>query len=95
MQCDKKKKIAVQQAIDKYRKYLFKLENIEFMTNIDNKTIKMMNNYVKMFDNLIKIIKEEEGIEYVEKFILKNKCFDLNCSISNYYYRKQKINNIL
>ena len=95
MALEKNKKFAVQQAIDKYHKYQFKLQNIEFMSNIDNKTKKMMNNYVKMFDNLIKQIKEVEGIEYIDKFILKTKYFDLNCSISNYYYRRQKVNNIL
>lgn len=92
---NKSRKIKVEEAIKKYHKYNFQIKNHEFINNIDENKLKEMDKYVKMFDSLIYTIKEIEGIEYIDFFLKNKKWNDMHCSISNYYYRKNKINNIL
>lgn len=92
---EKLKKIKVEEAIKKYHKYNFQINNYECLSKIDDNKLKEMNKYVKMFDNLIELIKNVEGIEYIDFFLKNQKWQNMHCSISNYYYRKNKISNIL
>ncbi len=54
-----------------------------------------MSEYVNMWEELIKIIKNVEGIEYIECYLNNQEEFQDFCSQSNYYYRRNKIDNIL
>lgn len=89
------KKKKVDEAIKKYHKYSFKLKNVDVFDNIEKYELDKMEKYVNMFENLIDIIKNVEGVEYIDTFLNTKQYQKLNCSISNYYYRKNKINNIL
>lgn len=82
-------------AIKQYHYYLFKLKNQEYFKNQNKAKIKEMHNYVKMFQNLIEIIKQIEGIYYIEYYLKNELNSSLHCSTSNYYYKRKKIDNIL
>ncbi len=87
--------LQVQIAVEKYHLYLFHLNHQSSFHSLTCQQQEQMRQYVKMFNDLVKIIKNVYGIDYIETYIYHHRDFQRYCSISNYYYKRRKIENIL
>ncbi len=87
--------LQVQNAVEKYHLYMFQLDHQSTFQNIASNQIEQMTKYVRMFDDLIEIIKNVYGIDYIDTYLNNHKDFQQYSSVSNYYYKRKKIENIL
>ena len=91
----KKLNSCIHLSIVEYHHDKFKLNHLELFDSITPTKIQEMEKHVKMWDDLVELVKNVEGIDYIDQYVHHHQEFQNYCSSSNYYYRRNKINNIL
>ncbi len=82
-------------AIRQYHHYNFQLKHEDYFHRLTTEKAAHMQAYVNMWDDLVETIRKVEGIDYIETYIYDHEHFEEFCSQSNYYYRRNKVDNIL